>query len=92
MYTAWFCHRRRFCTNAVFLLALLSSTPVFAHTGDTSGGFTSGLSHPIGGLDHVLAMVAVGVWQAGRALLRTAGAGVLVGGLFFLCRSIGWLS
>lgn len=206
MCTAWLCHRRHFCTHAVFLFALLSSTPIFAHTGDTGGGFTSGLSHPIGGLDHVLAMVAVGVWgaqlgppqvwllpvafplmmacgaalgvmgyplpgvevgiacsaialglmvlwetrppqmvslvlvaffavfhghahgtelpagqsgllysfgfviatgllhavgigigllhhwQAGRVLLRAAGAGVLVGGLFFLCRSIGWLS
>jgi urease accessory protein len=46
------------------LLFLLSSSPVFAHTGDAGGGFISGLSHPIGGLDHVLAMVAVGLWGA----------------------------
>jgi urease accessory protein len=206
MFTALPCPWQRFRTSAVFLLALLRSSPVFAHTGDTGGGFTSGLAHPIGGLDHVLAMVAVGVWgaqlgpphvwllpiafplmmacgaalglmgyplpgvevgiacsaialglmvlleaqppqmvslalaaffalfhghahgtelpagqsgllysfgfvistgllhaagigigtlhhwQAGRVILRTAGAGVLGGGLFFLCRSIGWLS
>lgn len=31
-------------------------------TGD--GGFVSGLMHPVTGLDHVLAMVAVGLWGA----------------------------
>ena len=56
--------RRRFRPDCVILLLLLSSVPVFAHTGDTGGSFTSGFSHPIGGLDHVLAMVAVGVWGA----------------------------
>ena len=29
-----------------------------------AGGFVSGISHPISGLDHVLAMVAVGLWGA----------------------------
>jgi len=29
-----------------------------------AGGFLSGLSHPVSGLDHVLAMVAVGLWGA----------------------------
>jgi urease accessory protein len=29
-----------------------------------AGGFLSGFSHPISGLDHVLAMVAVGLWGA----------------------------
>ena len=27
-----------------------------------AGGFLSGVSHPVSGLDHVLAMVAVGLW------------------------------
>ena len=67
MSTAWPCHRRRFRPDCVILLLLLSSAPVFAHTGDTGGGFTSGFSHPIGGLDHVLAMVAVGVWGRNSA-------------------------
>ena len=34
-------------------------------------GFLAGFAHPLGGLDHLLAMVAVGVWsaqQGGRAL------------------------
>jgi urease accessory protein len=37
----------------------------FAHTeGDQVSGFLSGLSHPIGGWDHILAMIAVGLWGA----------------------------
>jgi urease accessory protein len=43
-----------------------------AHTGhgDTSG-FSHGFLHPVNGLDHVLAMLAIGLWAAqigGRAL------------------------
>ncbi len=41
--------------------ALVSVTPAFAHTGGEAGGLWSGLSHPVLGLDHVLAMVTVGV-------------------------------
>ena len=38
---------------------------VLAHeAGDTAGGFLSGLTHPLFGLDHVVAMVAVGLWGA----------------------------
>jgi len=29
-----------------------------------AGGFVSGLAHPVSGLDHVIAMVAVGLWGA----------------------------
>jgi urease accessory protein len=52
--------------------AILTPAVAFAHTGvgDTSG-FVHGFGHPISGLDHVLAMVMVGVfaWQlGGRAL------------------------
>ena len=32
--------------------------------GGSATGFVSGLTHPISGLDHVLAMVAVGLWGA----------------------------
>ena len=54
------------------LAATLLPTAALAHTGvgDTSG-FAHGFWHPIGGLDHVLAMVAVGAFAArlgGRAL------------------------
>ena len=46
-------------------LLLLSAMPLsFAHTdvATLQGGFTSGFMHPILGLDHVVAMVAVGLW------------------------------
>jgi urease accessory protein len=43
------------------LLVFLSSL-VFAHTNTLEhGGFMSGLMHPISGLDHILAMIGVGM-------------------------------
>ena len=36
--------------------------PALAHTGEGTGGFVRGLAHPVFGLDHVVAMVAVGLW------------------------------
>ncbi len=48
------------------------SSAALAHVGDHSHmGFTEGLLHPFSGLDHMLAMVAVGLWASqlgGRAL------------------------
>jgi urease accessory protein len=41
-----------------------SPTPALAHTGEGTGGFLAGLSHPVFGPDHVVAMVAVGLWGA----------------------------
>ena len=55
-------------------LVVLILTPsfAFAHTGlGHEAGFMHGFDHPIGGLDHILAMVAVGVFAfvlSGRAL------------------------
>jgi len=46
---------------AVLMLPALSHAHV---AGSPAGGFTSGFRHPISGLDHVLAMVAVGLWGA----------------------------
>ena len=55
------------------LIVLVSSTsPALAHTdGGPDTSFLSGLLHPITGADHVLTMLAVGVWArliGGRAL------------------------
>ena len=48
---------------ALSLAALVS--PAFAHVqSGQATGFLSGLLHPVSGLDHVLAMVAVGLWGA----------------------------
>ena len=46
-------------------LLLLWPTAASAHiTGDQAGGFISGFEHPISGLDHIVAMVSVGLWGA----------------------------
>jgi len=58
----------------VFLLAalLVAATPAHAHPGiGNTLGLAQGFAHPLGGIDHVLAMVAVGLFAAqlgGRAL------------------------
>ena len=53
---------------SIFLCAVIASAliePALAHTGeDLAGGFASGFAHPIFGIDHVIAMVAVGLWGA----------------------------
>ena len=52
---------------AMLFVAGLAS-PALAHVGEHAGGLASGLAHPFTGLDHVLAMAAVGLWasQLGR--------------------------
>jgi urease accessory protein len=55
------------------LAALAATTaPAFAHLNpDEHGSFMAGFSHPLFGLDHILVMVAVGLWAAqigGKAL------------------------
>ena len=43
-------------------LILFISVALFAHTGThPTGGFVTGFLHPIGGLDHILAMIGVGM-------------------------------
>lgn len=64
----------RLSRTAALSLALTAFLPTaaFAHTGaGNTSGFVNGFMHPVGGLDHVLAMVAVGLLAArlgGRAL------------------------
>ncbi|MFN3822822.1 MAG: HupE/UreJ family protein [Pseudorhodobacter sp.] len=58
--------------SRIFLISLmLMPTMALSHPGHgNEGAFLSGLSHPLGGLDHVLAMLAVGLWAGitgGRA-------------------------
>lgn len=76
-------------TFALVALALFAGT-ASAHTGDhdTVTGFSGGLAHPLLGLDHLFAMIAIGLWaaqQGGRALWAVpaafVGAMVLGGGL-----------
>lgn len=79
---------KHFRTIALITLCLVAGT-ASAHTGShTVTGFVSGLTHPLLGLDHLLAMVAIGLWaaqQGGRALWAVpaafVGAMVLGGSL-----------
>lgn len=63
-------HNRNSAVLAV-ILALISA-PASAHLLGMHGtGFEAGVIHPFTGLDHLLAMLAVGIWaaqQGGRAL------------------------
>lgn len=55
---------------AMFMLCCAAAAQ--AHTDNiTTSGFVAGFSHPLGGLDHMLAMLAVGIWGAslGRPLI-----------------------
>lgn len=47
-------------------LLMLTVLPVFAHSGhaEQSVSFMMGFIHPLTGLDHMLAMFAVGLWSA----------------------------
>ena len=50
---------------AVLALAALAAGPVSAHAFANTGiGFAAGFLHPPSGLDHLLAMVSVGIWGA----------------------------
>ncbi len=54
------------------LLSLMAS-PAFAHLNPAEhGSFAAGFTHPLSGADHILAMVAVGLWASmlgGRAIV-----------------------
>jgi urease accessory protein len=65
----------RFFVKSVPLAALFVvglSTTALAHPGH-GGGLTAGFTHPFTGLDHLLAMIAVGLWasQLGRPAMWT---------------------
>ena len=75
----------------VFLAGL--TTPALAHIGvGPVSGFAVGFAHPLGGIDHLLAMIAVGVWAAqigGRAVWMVPAAFV---GTMALGGAIGMLA
>lgn len=72
------------------IVALLAPQVAIAHGGPADAGLVSGLAHPFGGADHLLAMLAVGLWaglKGGRGLWllpATFVAGTALGGV------LGW--
>jgi urease accessory protein len=74
--------------KSLFAIALfLSPALAFAHAGHDHAGLLAGLAHPVFGLDHLLAMLAVGLWAAQQsgaarwALPLTFVGTMLIGGL-----------
>jgi urease accessory protein len=49
---------------AIAFLSMCCASPAFAHSGSVTGGLIGGFAHPMFGADHVVAMVAVGLWGA----------------------------
>ena len=70
----------------VTILLAVACKPALSHVGGGSANsFAAGLAHPLFGLDHIIAMVAVGLWAAlkgGRALWAWPAAfvGVMLAG------------
>ena len=63
---------------------MLTATAAVAHTGHDHGtsGFASGLLHPMLGLDHLLAMAAIGFWSVRQGnLMKNATPLFVVGGM-----------
>lgn len=54
----------KLATRLFALSLLLASGAAGAHTGHGASGLVAGLAHPFGGMDHLLAMLAVGLWAA----------------------------
>lgn len=50
--------------SAIFVFLMFYTATASAHQGGAAGGFFSGFMHPVLGWDHVVAMVAVGLWGA----------------------------
>jgi urease accessory protein len=68
----------------IFIASYALSTGASAHIGNelhSHSSFMTGLLHPLGGVDHLLAMLAVGIWSAVSA--RRAGPALLWGPLAF---------
>jgi urease accessory protein len=63
--------------HASMATLILAPSLAEAHPGFHADGFIAGALHPLGGLDHLLAMVAVGLWAASlgrRARIVVPGA------------------
>ena len=80
---------------AIGMLAILAAGAAHAHTGGGEpAGFARGFAHPFAGVDHLIAMVAVGAWAArrgGRALwlIPAAFIGTMALGAYLATKGVG---
>ncbi|WP_158774183.1 HupE/UreJ family protein [Cobetia sp. L2A1] len=86
---------KRSCSLLLMSSLLLVATSASAHPGHETQGLLAGLTHPFTGLDHLMAMLAIGVWSARQSnslktltpllmvigMLGGAGIALLSGGL-----------
>lgn len=88
------CMNIPFSNPKYYIFSLLILLPSLAHAhvnGSDASGFTHGFGHPLSGLDHLCAMLAVGLWAAqmgGRALWAVPATFVAVmalGGALVMC-------
>jgi urease accessory protein len=56
--------KKLYVQKITFLLLTILPAVAFAHSESSGNGFISGLAHPIFGLDHLLAMLGVGIVSA----------------------------
>jgi len=79
--------------SATTAILAVTTAPAFAHLNPAEhGSFMAGLTHPLSGVDHMLAMIAVGLWAAqigGKARLAVPAAFVSVMALGFMLARVG---
>lgn len=69
---------------------MLAASGAAAHSGHGESSFLSGLMHPLLGLDHLLAMAAIGFWSSRQNATLKRGAPVFVVGGMLLGAGIAW--
>ncbi len=58
---------KNYLRTALIFITTIAASPASAHVGiGETSAFAAGVTHPLGGYDHLLAMVAVGLWAALR--------------------------
>jgi urease accessory protein len=73
----------RLSAAAIVLAGLAVALPAAAHPGHAETGFAAGLLHPLTGLDHLLALLAVGLWS------RTQRHGAMLPAVFLALMAVG---
>lgn len=76
--------QRRTFSLALAAAGIFLAPSVFAHPGHLAGDFAGGVAHPFSGLDHILAMLAVGLWAG-----QTGGRSIWLVPLAFVLAMLG---